>query len=63
LGRRALAGTRMPGPILPWIPLYWLLMSFAAWRALRQLNHLPFLWEKTPHRPARSIQETPGQNQ
>ncbi len=63
LGRRALAGTRMPGPILPWIPLYWLFMSFAVWRALRQLNRLPFLWEKTPHRPARSIQETPGQNQ
>ncbi|MBA8877202.1 glycosyltransferase family 2 protein [Phyllobacterium myrsinacearum] len=62
LGLRAMAGTTMPGRILPWIPLYWLLMSLAAWRALRQLNRLPFLWEKTPHRPSRSIQENPGQN-
>ncbi|RZS88044.1 cellulose synthase/poly-beta-1,6-N-acetylglucosamine synthase-like glycosyltransferase [Phyllobacterium myrsinacearum] len=63
LGQRALAGATMPGRILPWIPLYWLLMSLAAWRALGQLNTRPFLWEKTPHRPARSTQETPDRNQ
>lgn len=63
LGRRALAGTTMPGRILPWIPLYWLLMSLAAWRALGQLNTRPFLWEKTPHRPVRSTRETPDRNQ
>jgi glycosyltransferase XagB len=30
-------------------PLYWILHSFAAWRALVQLIHKPFYWEKTPH--------------
>ena len=31
------------------LPLYWLLISFAAYRALWQLLRSPFLWEKTPH--------------
>jgi cellulose synthase/poly-beta-1,6-N-acetylglucosamine synthase-like glycosyltransferase len=30
-------------------PFYWLLHSWAAWRALVQLVHKPFYWEKTPH--------------
>jgi hypothetical protein len=30
-------------------PLYWVLHSWAAWRALIQLVRNPFLWEKTPH--------------
>ncbi|MER2536801.1 MAG: glycosyltransferase family 2 protein [Rhizobiaceae bacterium] len=30
-------------------PVYWLLMSFAAWRAIWQLVRQPHLWEKTPH--------------
>ncbi len=30
-------------------PLYWLLHSVAAWRALHQLVRNPFHWEKTPH--------------
>lgn len=30
-------------------PLYWMLHSFAAWRALYQLIRNPFHWEKTPH--------------
>ncbi len=30
-------------------PLYWVLMSFAAWRALWQLIRKPFYWEKTTH--------------
>jgi hypothetical protein len=30
-------------------PLYWVLHSIAAWRALVQLIHRPFYWEKTPH--------------
>lgn len=34
-------------------PLYWLLMSFAGWRALSQLPLRSQLWEKTPHEPAR----------
>lgn len=32
------------------IPLYWLLISLAAYRALLQLIYAPFHWEKTPHR-------------
>jgi hypothetical protein len=28
---------------------YWVLLSAAAYRALWQLLHDPFLWEKTPH--------------
>ena len=38
--------------LAPWAlltPFYWLLHSFAAWRALVQLVHNPFYWEKTPH--------------
>jgi cellulose synthase/poly-beta-1,6-N-acetylglucosamine synthase-like glycosyltransferase len=30
-------------------PLYWVLHSIAAWRALVQLVRNPFYWEKTPH--------------
>jgi cellulose synthase/poly-beta-1,6-N-acetylglucosamine synthase-like glycosyltransferase len=30
-------------------PLYWVLHSIAAWRALIQLIRNPFYWEKTPH--------------
>ena len=30
-------------------PVYWLLHSFAAWRALVQLIRKPSEWEKTPH--------------
>ena len=31
------------------MPLCWLLISFAAYRALWQLWRRPFLWEKTAH--------------
>jgi cellulose synthase/poly-beta-1,6-N-acetylglucosamine synthase-like glycosyltransferase len=30
-------------------PLYWVLHSVAAWRALWQLVRNPYYWEKTPH--------------
>ncbi len=33
------------------IPIYWVLISLAAWRALWQLVRRPHLWEKTPHLP------------
>jgi cellulose synthase/poly-beta-1,6-N-acetylglucosamine synthase-like glycosyltransferase len=33
------------------IPPYWLLLSFAAWRALFQIIKSPHKWEKTPHKP------------
>jgi hypothetical protein len=35
-------------------PLHWLLLSVAAWRALAQLIHDPYRWEKTEHGLARS---------
>lgn len=31
------------------IPIYWLLHSYAAWRAAIQVAWAPHLWEKTPH--------------
>jgi hypothetical protein len=36
------------------IPLYWLLLSIAAWRALLHLASKPFAWEKTAHGLART---------
>ena len=33
------------------MPAYWLLISFAAYRALFQLARSPYRWEKTQHRP------------
>lgn len=32
------------------MPVYWLAISFAAYRALFQLATAPFFWEKTAHR-------------
>lgn len=31
------------------LPVYWVLHSFAAWRAAYQVARDPFSWEKTPH--------------
>jgi hypothetical protein len=36
-------------PQIPLIPLYWLLISVAAYRALYQLLTAPHYWEKTEH--------------
>ncbi len=36
--------------VLVALPIYWLLMSVASYRALVQLVLRPHLWEKTPHR-------------
>ncbi|WP_048648246.1 glycosyltransferase [Nitratireductor soli] len=35
-----------------WMPVYWCLMSAAAWRCLWQLYWQPHHWEKTTHRPS-----------
>lgn len=35
---------------LPLVPVYWLAISFAAYRALMELVSAPFYWEKTRHR-------------
>ena len=37
-----------------WTPVYWLLVSKAAWRAVRELRNKPFFWNKTTHRPAQT---------
>lgn len=34
------------------IPLYWLMLSVAAWRAVVELKTSPFVWNKTPHVPS-----------
>ena len=34
------------------LPVYWIFLSRAAWRAVWQLIFKPHLWEKTPHLPA-----------
>jgi cellulose synthase/poly-beta-1,6-N-acetylglucosamine synthase-like glycosyltransferase len=33
------------------MPLYWLMLSVAAWRAVVELKTRPFVWNKTPHVP------------
>jgi len=40
--------------VLVLTPLHWLLLSFAAWRALYQLIVAPYAWEKTEHGLART---------
>jgi hypothetical protein len=42
------------GWVLLLTPLYWFLLSHAAWRALFQLLFAPQLWEKTDHGLAKS---------
>ena len=51
-------------PYLLLLPLYWLLLSVAAWRAAFQLIRAPYHWEKTDHGRARtSRQEATGDPQ
>lgn len=47
---------RVPGMarVLALMPVYWLMTSFAAWRALVQLLRAPHHWEKTDHGLART---------
>ncbi|TMV01165.1 glycosyltransferase [Brucella haematophila] len=53
LGAKTMEPTERGGyAYLPGIPIYWMLISLSAWRALWQLVHKPYLWEKTPHRPS-----------
>ncbi|WP_246251751.1 glycosyltransferase [Ancylobacter pratisalsi] len=49
--RRGLTGI---GRVVPLIPVYWVMMSIAAWRALLQLIIAPQRWEKTDHGLART---------
>jgi cellulose synthase/poly-beta-1,6-N-acetylglucosamine synthase-like glycosyltransferase len=41
-------------PRLVGIPIYWLLISFGAWRAVWHLIYRTYEWEKTPHSCAES---------
>jgi glycosyltransferase XagB len=54
LGMKGLAQSdrNRPGKWLYRVPFYWLLMSWAAWRALIELKTNPFYWNKTEHRPS-----------
>ncbi len=40
------------------LPIYWLLLSIAAWRAVWHLIRRPHEWEKTPHRLQRANSAT-----
>lgn len=51
LMRRRLLGSAW---VLLLIPLYWLMLSLAAWRAVFQLLRDPYRWEKTEHGLART---------
>ena len=42
-------------PHVLFMPAYWLLISFAAYRALLQLINRPFYWEKTEHGVSRYV--------
>jgi len=39
--------------IVAFTPVYWLMLSWAAWRSLLHLWKRPHHWEKTPHFGAR----------
>ncbi len=54
LWRRKLTGS---APYLLLLPLYWLLLSLAAWRAVFQLIRAPYHWEKTDHGLARTSRQ------
>ncbi len=40
------------------MPIYWALMSFAAWRGFLQLFTKPFQWDKTQHGVSKVVQTT-----
>ena len=41
-------------PYVPLLPLYYVLVSVAAWRGLAELFFAPFRWHKTEHGLART---------
>jgi hypothetical protein len=58
LGAMSLRGTKHKGlwPHVLFIPVYWLYVSAAAYRAVWQLVYAPFYWEKTEHGVSRTLQ-------
>ncbi len=55
LGRMKMDRSEQAAMGLRWtgLPLYWLMLSAAAWRAVLQLRTNPFFWDKTPHLPSK----------
>jgi cellulose synthase/poly-beta-1,6-N-acetylglucosamine synthase-like glycosyltransferase len=53
MGRQAMTRDekRRLGSKWRWVPIYWLMISYAAWCALIELHTNPFFWKKTPHKP------------
>ena len=43
-----------------WLPLYWLLVGIATFKAAHELVMRPFYWFKSPHRPAASSLRPPA---
>jgi cellulose synthase/poly-beta-1,6-N-acetylglucosamine synthase-like glycosyltransferase len=39
------------------IPVYWMAISLAAWKAVVELRLRPFYWNKTPHKPSRLVMD------
>ncbi|KQR77850.1 glycosyl transferase [Rhizobium sp. Leaf341] len=56
LGRKPMqaAERRAVGGKWKAVPIYWLLISGAAWAAVIELYRKPFAWNKTPHMPSAS---------
>lgn len=53
MGQRAMIDHErvMVGKRWMYTPIYWLMLSAAAWRAIYELRYKPFVWNKTPHTP------------
>ncbi|MDC7787892.1 cellulose synthase/poly-beta-1,6-N-acetylglucosamine synthase-like glycosyltransferase [Rhodoplanes tepidamans] len=56
LARRRLLGTAW---VLLLVPVHWLLLSLAAWRALIKFFRDPYRWDKTEHGLARTSRSAP----
>jgi cellulose synthase/poly-beta-1,6-N-acetylglucosamine synthase-like glycosyltransferase len=56
LGRQALSPQEREGlwKVVLFTPVYWILMSAAAWRSVWKIIRDPHHWEKTKHEPCRS---------
>ena len=54
LGRKPMSAEERAAVGRPWVgvPFYWLMLSVAAWQAVKELAANPFLWRKTPHAPS-----------
>jgi cellulose synthase/poly-beta-1,6-N-acetylglucosamine synthase-like glycosyltransferase len=55
MGRRAMTRDERGrlGKKWRYVPVYWLMISYAAWRAVIELQTNPHFWCKTPHQPSR----------